>query len=55
LCPRELPSTCSSDSSSAIGRRLAFVVNEYGDIEGLVTLEDILEKIVGNSPPIRPR
>jgi Mg2+/Co2+ transporter CorB len=29
-------------------RRLAFVVNEYGDIEGLVTLEDILEEIVGD-------
>ena len=28
-------------------RRLAFVVNEYGDIEGLVTLEDMLEEIVG--------
>ena len=28
-------------------RRLAFVVNEYGDIEGLITLEDILEEIVG--------
>ena len=28
-------------------RRLAFVVNEYGDIEGLVTFEDILEEIVG--------
>jgi Mg2+/Co2+ transporter CorB len=28
-------------------RRLAFVVNEYGDIEGFVTLEDILEEIVG--------
>src|ERR1700761_6352053 len=28
-------------------RRLAFVVNEYGDIEGLETLEDILEEIVG--------
>jgi Mg2+/Co2+ transporter CorB len=28
-------------------RRFAFVVNEYGDIEGLVTLEDILEEIVG--------
>lgn len=28
-------------------RRLALVVNEYGDLEGLVTLEDILEEIVG--------
>ncbi|HTY49968.1 MAG TPA: CNNM domain-containing protein [Steroidobacteraceae bacterium] len=28
-------------------RRMAFVVNEYGDVVGLVTLEDILEEIVG--------
>jgi len=28
-------------------RRLAFVVNEYGDIDGLVTLPDLLEEIVG--------
>jgi len=28
-------------------RRLSLVVDEYGDIQGLITLEDILEEIVG--------
>lgn len=28
-------------------RRLGFVVDEYGDVQGIVTLEDILEEIVG--------
>lgn len=28
-------------------RRVAFVVDEYGDIQGLVTIEDLLEEIVG--------
>jgi Mg2+/Co2+ transporter CorB len=28
-------------------RRMAFGVDEYGDIQGFVTLEDILEEIVG--------
>jgi len=30
-----------------VKRRLALVVDEYGDIQGLVTLDDILEEIVG--------
>ena len=28
-------------------RRVAFIVDEYGDVQGLVTLEDLLEEIVG--------
>lgn len=29
------------------GRRMGLVVDEYGDIQGMVTLDDILEEIVG--------
>ncbi|MBX2838060.1 MAG: HlyC/CorC family transporter [Gammaproteobacteria bacterium] len=38
-------------------RRIGLVVDEYGDIQGLLTLEDILEEIVGefdNDPQIAP-
>jgi Mg2+/Co2+ transporter CorB len=28
--------------------RMAFIVNEYGEIQGLLTLEDLLEEIVGD-------
>lgn len=30
-----------------IKRRMGFVVDEYGDVQGIATLEDILEEIVG--------
>ena len=29
-------------------RRIGFIVDEYGDIEGLVTIDDLLEEIVGS-------
>jgi len=34
---------------------LALIVNEYGDIEGLVTVMDILTAIVGELPSISPK
>lgn len=31
-----------------VGRRIALVVDEYGDMQGLITMDDILEEIVGD-------
>jgi Mg2+/Co2+ transporter CorB len=31
-----------------VGRRMGLVVDEYGDIQGLMTMDDILEEIVGD-------
>ncbi len=45
--PEGTPLTQQLAQFQRMRRRLAFVVNEYGDIAGLVTLEDILEEIVG--------
>jgi len=33
------------------GRHAAFVVDEFGDVLGLVTINDVLESIVGDLPP----
>ncbi|MDR2678797.1 MAG: HlyC/CorC family transporter [Zoogloeaceae bacterium] len=35
-------------------QRFAFVVDEYGEVEGLVTLEDIVEEIVGEFTEMAP-
>jgi len=32
------------------GRHVAFVVDELGDVQGLVTINDVLESIVGDLP-----
>ena len=31
-------------------RQVALIVNEYGDVQGLVTLTDVMEAIVGDIP-----
>ncbi len=45
--PEGTPLTTQLTAFQRNRRRLAFVVDEYGDIQGFVTLEDILEEIVG--------
>jgi Mg2+/Co2+ transporter CorB len=45
--PEGTPLTAQLTNFQRNHRRFGFVVNEYGDIDGLVTLEDILEEIVG--------
>jgi Mg2+/Co2+ transporter CorB len=45
--PEGTPLTTQLQNFQRDRRRLAFVVDEYGEVMGLVTLEDILEEIVG--------
>lgn len=39
------------DEFKSSGARVALVTDEYGSIEGLVTVHDIMEAIVGDIPP----
>lgn len=45
--PEETPLTTQLLNFQREKRRIGLVVDEYGDIQGLATLEDILEEIVG--------
>ncbi len=45
--PEGTPLTTQLNQFQRNRRRLGFVVDEYGDVQGFVTLEDILEEIVG--------
>ena len=46
--PEATPLSAQLLNFRSVKRRVALVVNEYGDIVGLVTLEEILEEIVGD-------
>ena len=45
--PEGTPLNMQISQFQKMKRRSSFVVDEYGDIQGLVTLEDILEEVVG--------
>lgn len=45
--PEETPLSAQILNFQKVKKRSAFVVDEYGDLQGLVTLEDILEEVVG--------
>jgi len=61
--PHNVPLTTQLLNFQNKKRRSGFVVDEYGEIQGLVTLEDILEEIVGefttdmaaNTPDVHPQ
>jgi Mg2+/Co2+ transporter CorB len=45
--PEATPLNVQILNFQSMKRRSCFVVNEYGDLQGLVTMEDILEEVVG--------
>jgi putative hemolysin len=36
------------------GAQLVFIVDEYGEVQGIVTLQDVMEAITGEFKPMRP-
>ena len=47
IVPESMPLNSLLRAFQENRRHMAIVVDEYGDVEGIVTLEDVLEEIVG--------
>lgn len=50
LVPEHMPAFSVLERIRSSGSEIAFTLNEYGGVEGLVTLRDILEALVGEIP-----
>jgi putative hemolysin len=48
--PEGMPALTALERFKEAGTRLAVIINEFGEMEGIVTLTDILEAIVGDIP-----
>lgn len=50
LVPEHMPAYSVLERFRMTGAEIAFTLNEYGGVEGVVTLRDILEALVGDLP-----
>jgi len=48
IVPKSIPLDALLRTFKEAKRHMAIVVDEYGDVQGIVTLEDVLEEIVGD-------
>jgi magnesium and cobalt exporter, CNNM family len=51
IVPESLPALAALDRFRTTGEEMAIVVDEYGGVQGLLTLHDLLEAIVGDLEP----
>ncbi len=54
VVPESTPGLKVLESFKQLGSRLAFVVDEYGVVQGVVTMTSFLEAIVGDLPALDP-